>query len=820
MTAVLTKEILRRFGSASLIRLGDLGPVGLLAYGMLCNPAAYGQAIQDSTYYYGHDNNGNPTRTTDPRGQVTKYDYDEFGALKAITKPSPTIGLAQPVVSTKFDYRGNLQALTDPRSLQTILAVNGHGETTLLTSPDTGKTVSTYDPNGNRVSSTDARNITATYRYDALNRLVRAEYPGWTTSLFEYDGGAAGGIHNIGRLTRISDESGSTAYTYDTLGRLESKAQTTRAWNGNSTHTAIYSYGSAGVEAGKLRSVTYPSGNRLVYQYDRSGRLKNILLNPVNANGSGFNSAINTVLLQSIGYDATGKVRAWAWGNSTVSIPNENVREFDLDGRIHAYRLGNPASSGIKRVLTYDPAGRIVATTDTDAKGTVTRRDYGYDNLNRLTSATGTSSYRYAYDASDNRVSTSVGNVAHLLTISPTSNRLAATTGPKPAKNNVYDEAGNLLSDGTVEYRYSPRGRLIKVVNAGTTVLWRYNALGQRVEKNSGEVFYYDEGGRLIGEYSKLTGRVVREIVYLYDEPVALLTQTVTASATGPVIATNIYYIYSDHLGAPRWITQATDNAVRWRWDHADPFGLQPPNDNPAGLGMLAFNLRLPGQYYDRESNLHYNYFRDYDPQTGRYVQSDPIGLAGGINTYGYVGGNPVSQFDPSGLNCVAAGGTVTCNVPGGPQIQFPRPAGWPASMQGGDSGYHYYNEWVKTAGLDKKCIEDYIRNHPTPGSPKPATSKGTANNASPSWVPSFMPSPVMSYSMSSGGSQVVVNVTMPGHPLFPGYVARTVGSSGTINNFGEGTGRLQSSYSPFARPINNVWHGLTDDVINACRCK
>ncbi|WUR15586.1 RHS repeat-associated core domain-containing protein [[Empedobacter] haloabium] len=128
-----------------------------------------------------------------------------------------------------------------------------------------------------------------------------------------------------------------------------------------------------------------------------------------------------------------------------------------------------------------------------------------------------------------------------------------------------------------------------------------------------------------------------------------MLTQTVTASATGPVIATNIYYIYSDHLGAPRWITQATDNAVRWRWDHADPFGLQPLNDNPAGLGMLAFNLRLPGQY-DRESNLHYNYFRDYDPQTGRYVQSDPIGLDGGINTCGYALGNPVSYTDPKGL--------------------------------------------------------------------------------------------------------------------------------------------------------------------------
>ncbi|WP_422961367.1 RHS repeat domain-containing protein [Undibacterium sp. Xuan67W] len=109
-----------------------------------------------------------------------------------------------------------------------------------------------------------------------------------------------------------------------------------------------------------------------------------------------------------------------------------------------------------------------------------------------------------------------------------------------------------------------------------------------------------------------------------------------------------VYDIQSDHLNTPRVITDSTGTEV-WRWDSA-PFGETVANENPAGKGIFACNLRFPGQYYDKETGLHYNYFRDYDPSTGRYVESDPIRLEGGINTYGYVEGNPVSNIDPLGL--------------------------------------------------------------------------------------------------------------------------------------------------------------------------
>ncbi len=136
-------------------------------------------------------------------------------------------------------------------------------------------------------------------------------------------------------------------------------------------------------------------------------------------------------------------------------------------------------------------------------------------------------------------------------------------------------------------------------------------------------------------------------------------------SATG---ATEIYYVYADHLNTPRVLARASDDLIVWRWDITEPFGALPPDENPSGLGTFVYNRRFPGQVLDRVTGFYYNYFRDYDPQTGRYVlQSDPIGLDGGINTYAYGDGNPVSNVDPLGLQSWPgdAGPSQRPNIPG-----------------------------------------------------------------------------------------------------------------------------------------------------------
>jgi RHS repeat-associated protein len=110
-----------------------------------------------------------------------------------------------------------------------------------------------------------------------------------------------------------------------------------------------------------------------------------------------------------------------------------------------------------------------------------------------------------------------------------------------------------------------------------------------------------------------------------------------------------LYQIHSNQLAAPEVITD-TWGTVVWRWT-PKPFGDSLADEDPDGDGQrFTFNLRFPGQYFDAETGLYYNYYRDYDPNTGKYTTSDAIGLEGGINTYAYVGGNPISYTDPTGL--------------------------------------------------------------------------------------------------------------------------------------------------------------------------
>ncbi len=631
--------------------------------GGITGTLAAAETVQNTTWQYQYDANGNLTQITDPFGHVTNQSFDALNRLKQQLQPAPAAGGVRPAIGYGYNALDQLTKVTDPRNLATATTFDGLGNPTALTSPDTGVTTSTYDAAGNLKTSTDARGLTTTITYDALNRITQIAYASGTATQFAYDGGATPTPAASGSLSKMTDESGQTTYAYDAFGLPLTKVQTVGAGTGAKSFTLNYTYGASGSATGKLTGMTYASGNRINLSYDTAGRINGIALNPTNANGQGANTGSTIPLLIGIDHQPFGPVRNWTWGNSSLASVNTYARGFDLDGRLTSYPLGNGVNNGTQRTIAYDAASRIGAYdhagtgAGSNAPANFNQR-FQYDNLDRLNGMVGNGTNQgFQYDLSGNRTQATFGGTTYGNTIAADSNRLTATAGPAPAKSNLYDAAGNLLSDGTAAYTYSARGRMSSAQKAGSTVMYLYNGFGQRVKKSgptsiiaTGANFYvYDEAEHLIGEYDA-NGKMMQETVYLGDLPVAVLKQTVTGTAPNQVTATNVYYAYADHLNTPRVITRATDNKIVWRWDNADPFGMQSPNENPSALGIFTYNPRFPGQVFDRETNLHYNYYRDYDSSTGRYIESDPIGLKGGVNTYAYVGGNPVSYTDRLGL--------------------------------------------------------------------------------------------------------------------------------------------------------------------------
>jgi RHS repeat-associated protein len=652
------------------------------------------------TWQYGYDAMGRPTTVVDPNGLTTYTYYDSLGRPIQTQQP-PNTGSASPTV-TGFAYNANdsLTQVNDPRNLATSYSPNGLGDVTTQTSPDTGASQYTYDVMGNVLTKTDARGKLTQYTYDVLDRLTRAHYATGTDTVFEYDGGTTPIQGAIGQLTKITDASGQAVYTYDGVSLRTSKTQTT---NGK-TFAVSYSWGQSGSALDKLTAITYPSGTKVNYSYDVYGDVNAITVNPPNANGVGTNTGSTLPMLSSITRNAESKLTGWAWASGKTQAIS-----YDGNGQIVAYDLGDPTSSGIRRTVTRDSAGRITGYTHT-SNGTVVPaldQGFGYDNLNRLTNATQSgTAIQYSYDATGNRTAKAVGGNNYPNTISATSNKLNQMQDVTGTAIVQHDAAGNITSDGLNTYSYSDRGRLATITNAGGTVSYSYNALELRVGKTgptalvpTGAIYdVYDEDGKLLGEYDA-NGTPLYETIYL-GIPVGVVKQTGTAA--GGDIAIGLYNVSTDQIGAPRLITRQSDEAVVWRWDTAEAFGATAPDQNPGGLGTFSFNQRLPGQVFDAESGLFQNWNREYNPGIGRYMQFDPIGLRGGINGFGYVGGNPLSFIDPAGLTQADINAAVKAARLMQPNWNFPSDIKtWNQQGKGGKSNF-----WDKNIYVDSKYLE------------------------------------------------------------------------------------------------------------------
>jgi RHS repeat-associated protein len=315
-----------------------------------------------------------------------------------------------------------------------------------------------------------------------------------------------------------------------------------------------------------------------------------------------------------------GETNRWHYW---TSVYDNGTLKFYLDGSLVGQRTasGVPGTNAYTFKLGTDNEGTYPAAADIDQLR-IYKRSLSSSEIAPLVipGSSGSSGGSYTYASASNRMTSAPGATISL------------------------DAAGNTLANGTLVFTYNNAGQLATASGGGFGgASYAYNAQNLRTQKTIGSsvtVYHYDLQGRLIAE-SRGDSTPFRAYVWDDSQPIAQIDY-----APGNE---KLFYLHTDHLATPRLATDSAQRVV-WRYE-GEAFGASVPNEDPDGDGArVTINLRFPGQYYDAETGLHYNWHRYYDPKIGRYITSDPIGLKGGLNTYAYVSSGPLRWVDFTGL--------------------------------------------------------------------------------------------------------------------------------------------------------------------------
>jgi RHS repeat-associated protein len=556
---------------------------------------------------YGYDGSNNRTLIQNPRLHPTTFTYDALNRVVRMTQvPNPDNRRENIFTFYGYDPHDNLTSIIDGNRNETQYTFDDFGKLIKTVSPDTGTTKYEYDNAGNLAEKRDAKGGVIKYTYDALDRLKAVKFPDPSQNITHtYDSTQVS--YGVGKLTGRTDPIGTYTFHYDPQGNRIKEEKSI----GNVTYTTQYTYNKDGTRT----SIIYPSGRSVSYGLDGTGRVSDInaLLNN------------NQPLASGINYLPFGRITGFTYGSGFPLDQN-----YDLQYRLRSIEVG-PV---LDREYTPDPNGNI--TNITDKFGPAQSRNFSYDPLDRLVYADGGyATVEYQYDPVGNRRSQTNGKRVDYHYKAGTNQLTGILVQGEPAIALGYDQNGNTDSENGTTFSYDPLGRLAAVWEEGKKLAeYGYDGNGQRVKKVTQEgtrIFHYDLQGHLIAE-SNENGEIQAEYIYLGNQLLAMILP-----------GEKVYYFHNDHLGTPQVLTDQAGGVV-WKADYR-PFGeiqvLVEQVENP---------FRFPGQYYDKETGLHYNYHRYYYPGIGRYVQPDPIGLRGGMNPYVYVRNNPVNFIDPKGL--------------------------------------------------------------------------------------------------------------------------------------------------------------------------
>ena len=588
----------------------------------------------------GYGDNNNVTQTVTSAGIVNKWSYD---ALNRVTSHT--------------DGNGNVDTKTydDSNNNTSEIAGNSAGSNRYFKNQNILQSEQNSDFGEKRYFHDLDNNLAATHHLDrhcshgTIDELGRslstnctsATYPDPTIQVndaYTYDQSAYG---NLDKVTANNSGRGvDTNYSYDIFHQVVSKTQvnhTPATWGyPASQQTVGYTYTSAG----KISSITYPSGKRVNYHYHSNGELNNIQLN-------------NQYIVSGISYDGANRLSGFNWGTGN-GVWQQWINDQGLITQIK--NTAGPNYTTFTEDYNYDADGRMVKKTL--ASNHIFT--YAYDKNSQLTKEglPNGSTISYTYDKNGNRIALrETGNPglnytqADYVYSNNTGNRMQRWhTNGGGALPLGLSAQGELVTTYMGSASYDNAGRRRGEVGINFEVYFDYNHKNERTFRGGSYIdrqYAYDEDSHLIGEYDA-SGTMLVEYIWMGDKPIA---------AVYP--GNRIINITTDYQNKPRSGMDAVTGQQVWYWN-PDAFGVAKPVDSTTGLpNGVVINLRFPGQYYDQQSGLYYNHNRYYNPELGRYMEPDPIGLEGGLNPYAYAGSNPVNNVDPSGLDATTAFGGI-----------------------------------------------------------------------------------------------------------------------------------------------------------------
>jgi len=700
------------------------------------------------------------TRYTDCSGSVTAYAYDAMGQLTARTDAEGNL------TRYRWDAAGRLQTLLHPDGSEEQFDWNAQGQLASHRDPLGSETRWRYNSLGLPVSITDRINRTRQYHYsprgwlmrlengnggdyqfsyDASGRLLAEQRPDGLHHNYHYD--AAGLLHErsetsgqtrsgelaqryerfrfdeAGQLVWRGNDSAEWQYQYDAVGRLNALTRTPTAAGvalGIAADSVRLQYDAAGnllTEQGingelqyqwdalaNLQALTLPQGDRLQWLYYGSGH----------ASAVKYNQQLVSEFTRDRLHRETGRTQGALQQQRQYDALGR--RRWQSSGFLHG-QIVKPEDGALWRVFHYTGRGELEGVSDA-LRGDI---HYGYDAEGRLLQHReknlGKRGLRLVYDAADNLLGEKSPHSeveSHLPLAAVSNNRL-------PQWQQLfyrYDAWGNLVSrrNGLYEqhYRYDADNRLIHAQGRGPegefVAHYHYDALGRRSRKQvqlkgkpTVSTRFLWQGYRLLQEQRDDGTRRT----WSYD-PASPWTPLAALEQAGSGRQADIYWLHTDLNSAPLEVTDA-DGQLRWSGQY-DTFG-KLTGQTVAGAAkrtgpVYHQPLRYAGQYQDNESGLHYNLFRYYEPEVGRFTTQDPIGLKGGLNLYQYAP-NPLMWIDPWGW---AFGGVDFTGSPDlfpvkGNQLNIVE-----ITMQGARG--RDFTEAFKLAGISKADATGYTWHH------------------------------------------------------------------------------------------------------------